>query len=182
MRSNWVIAMGMGFWLAVGLPACESDDDTDSPGSSTQEDTIQSETDTSETDPGDTATGDTATGDEELVWADLDFQGRQAFMATTVLPEMQALFSDFDEEYADDFNCGTCHGSDLETFAMPSDIPPLSAEELSTFTFAGEGRQETAGFMATQVVPQMAALLDQEPFDPATNTGTFGCGSCHGIE
>lgn len=115
-------------------------------------------------------------------WAELDQQGRQMFMATEVMPAMKETFTEIDASYADNFTCVTCHGSDTETFAMPSDISVLSAEELGTFTFEGEGRQEIANAMASSVVPQMAALLGQEPYNPETNTGTFGCASCHMVQ
>ena len=78
----------------------------------------------------------------EPAWADLDFDARQAYMAQTVTPEMKPIFAGYDEQSEDVFSCGTCHGSDFTTFAMPSDITPLSGEELGAFTFAGEGRQE----------------------------------------
>ena len=125
--------------------------------------------------------GDDA-GTEAMAWDELDQQGRQMFMAQQVLPAMQSVFAEIDERYATGLQCGTCHGSDLMAFAMPSDITPLSGAELATFTFDGEGRQEIANAMAAQVVPRMAELLGQEPFDPATNTGTFGCASCHQIQ
>lgn len=115
-------------------------------------------------------------------WSDLDFQARQGFMAQTVMPAMQPLFAAYDARFADAFTCNTCHGSDLVEFAMPADIPALSGAELSTFTFEGEGRQAIANQMATEIVPKMAELLGEEPYDPATETGTFGCFSCHAIE
>ena len=118
----------------------------------------------------------------ESGWASLDFDGRLGYMAQTVLPQMQQVFADYDPAYADSFGCATCHGSDLSAYAMPSDISTLSADELATFTFEGEGRQEIANAMAATVLPRMAELLGQEPFDPETNTGTFGCAGCHVVE
>ncbi len=38
-----------------------------------------------------------------------------------------------------------------------------------------------AQVMASEVIPAMAALLGQEPFNAETGEG-FGCGGCHIIE
>lgn len=114
-------------------------------------------------------------------WDALDFDGRLAYMAQTVLPEMKPIFAGYDAQYEDSFGCATCHGSDLSTYAMPSDISPLSADELATFTFAGEGRQEIADYMLAEILPKMVELIDAEQFDPNTGMG-FGCAGCHPIQ
>ena len=42
-------------------------------------------------------------------------------------------------------------------------------------------KSEVANFMATKVVPAMAAAMGEKPYDPATHQG-FGCAGCHTVE
>lgn len=109
----------------------------------------------------------------ELSWQEMDFDQRQAYMASDVLPAMQAAFADYDGERFGAITCATCHGAGVEdgTFSMPS-------QGLFPIDFANFPTGPGADFMSTVVVPEMAELLDMEPFDPDTNEG-FGCLGCH---
>jgi hypothetical protein len=58
---------------------------------------------------------------------------------------------------------------------MPSSsLPKLPTELTPVF----EKAPEVAKFMAEQVVPQMAKLLGEQPYNPETHQG-FGCFDCH---
>lgn len=116
------------------------------------------------------------TGDTEVVdltWPEMDFDQRKAYMASDVMPPMQAAFAGYDAEAFETITCATCHGAGAEdgSFTMP-------AEHLYPIDFADFPTGEGADFMMDEVVPQMTTLLDAEPFDSTTGEG-FGCISCH---
>jgi len=72
--------------------------------------------------------------------------------------------------------CVTCHGAGAKNgkFDMPSpDLPKFSSYEQ-----AEKEHPEMAHYMAEKVVPEMAKLLQEAPYDPNTNQG-FGCFDCH---
>ncbi len=113
------------------------------------------------------------TGSTALTWQEMDFDQRTAYMASDVLPAMQEAFAEHDPERFGTITCATCHGSGAEdgSFAMPSDaLVPIDVNDYPV------GPDVT--FMETVVVPQVAALLDMEPFNPETFEG-FGCFGCH---
>src|SRR5262249_2127652 len=103
---------------------------------------------------------------------ELTHDQRALFMEVKVLPVLGPMFHEFDPVRFAKVNCNTCHGSNPEAnhFEMPGDIKPLDFKNLP--------KDPIVGFMASQVKPKMAAILDQEPFNPATGTGEFGCTSC----
>lgn len=160
--------------LSLGGVAC-GDDDSDSEGGNGSAENNSAENNSAENNSGD--------GGDKIVWGELDFEGKRAFMSEEVTPQMKEVFAAFNPSYGENFQCATCHGEDLAggAFTMPHTITPLNGEELAAFSYEGE-RLEVAMFMANEVVPKMATLLGQEPFNPATGEGTFGCGSCHAIE
>ena len=112
----------------------------------------------------------------DIAWADMNPEQRGEHMKVNVKPKMATLFQAFDGERYAEFGCKTCHGEDAEAnqFAMPNpDLPKLdNFEELK------QKQPKMMEFMMTQVVPNMASLVDQEPYNPETQTG-FGCGGCH---
>ena len=90
-----------------------------------------------------------------------------------ILQEFAALEGEKDEEVG----CKTCHGPDWK---LPKDYLPklkMKGDKLAVF----EDHPKEAKFMAERVVPEMAAILGMQPYDPATQQG-FGCGGCHTIE
>lgn len=115
-----------------------------------------------------------------LGWADLDAAARGAYMASDVLPRMTTVFQEFDATKYPSLTCDTCHvGSTTNGFTMPNpDLPKLPMDLGPVFTSS----PAVANFMAMQVVPEMAALLELEPFDPATGTGDISCFTCHTME
>ena len=116
----------------------------------------------------------------EAKWADMDFDARKEWMGVEVLPKMKALFKEYDEAQFKGFKCQTCHGDDgkEKSYAMPTDsIYPLP--EAEPVKAAMEYDEAMTKFMVDKVVPDMAALLHAEPYNPETGEGTVGCFTCH---
>ena len=101
-------------------------------------------------------------------------------MKTAVLPKMGSLFHDFDAKRYADPKCVLCHGSGAKdgSFKMPNpELPKLD------LTPAGMKAMHAkfapiVEFMSKKVVPTMAGLLGEQPYDPKTQQG-FGCLECH---
>ena len=101
-----------------------------------------------------------------------------AFMKKEVLPKMKTEFQGFDAKKYKGFNCKTCHGknADKNKFKMPNpDIPKLDFAKLK----AGKQNPKMAKFMKDSVEPDMAKILQVEPYDEKTNPNGFGCLACH---
>lgn len=117
----------------------------------------------------------------DMAFKDMNADQRMAFMKHTVLPAMKQTFSAFDPKFAN-MNCKTCHGKGAEdgSFEMPSpDVPRLPKPE-NFQAFAEDPKHAPwVKFMAEKVKPEMAKLLKETEYDPATNTGEFSCGACH---
>ena len=96
-------------------------------------------------------------------------------MRECVIPGMEQGFQDYDSDRYKELQCTTCHGEDPNSvgYAMPA-LFPLDWSQIDT---EGAAYQ----FMANTVVPDMAALLGVEPYDPKTQQG-FGCSDCHASE
>ena len=63
-------------------------------------------------------------------------------------------------------------------FQMPTNsIYPLSADD--PIGSAKDYDAEVTKFMMEWVVPTAAEMLDQEPYNPETQQGSFGCFRCH---
>lgn len=100
-------------------------------------------------------------------------------MKTVVTPKMKALFQEFDAKEFANFSCGTCHGKGARsgTFKMPNaDLPKLDVSD--HFAKETKAHPEMMKFMGEKVVPEMANLLGEAPYNPETQTG-FGCFGCH---
>lgn len=115
-----------------------------------------------------------------LDWANLDAAGRGAYMASDVLPRMTTVLQDFDATRYASVTCDTCHvDSATNGFTMPNPgLPKLPMDLAPVFTSS----PAVANFMSMQVVPEIAALLELDPFDPATGTGDISCFTCHTME
>jgi hypothetical protein len=103
-----------------------------------------------------------------------------AYMKTAVMPKMGALFHDFDAKTYAEPRCNLCHGSGAKegNFKMPNpELPKLSFDPAAMKKLHAE-KGPMLEFMGKQVVPTMAQLLGEQPFDPKTHKG-FGCMECH---
>lgn len=105
---------------------------------------------------------------------------RLEFMKSTVLPKMKTEFAEYDSKRFGNINCGTCHGAGMKdgSFKMPNPKLPTVPNDMPGFEALGKAHPDAMKFMATKVVPDMAKMLGQDPYDPKTGKG-FGCHECH---
>ncbi|MGE0785856.1 MAG: hypothetical protein AB7S26_09225 [Sandaracinaceae bacterium] len=142
-------------------------------GGSTEETTDE----TTETTSGDETT---TTASADIPWDDMTPQQRGQFMQQTVMPEMRAMFQEFDGERFAEFGCATCHGENAHdvAFQMPNGLAPLNPEHIPAMF---ESDQPMAVFMTQRVWPRMAELLGEPQYNPETHEG-FSCLNCHATE
>lgn len=100
-----------------------------------------------------------------------------AFMKTKVAPRMAEVFRASDPARYAKVDCKTCHGPAYQE--PKAFLPKLTLKDGKLTAFAE--KPEVAKFMHEKIVPEMAAILGEKPYDPATKQG-FGCGECHAIE
>jgi hypothetical protein len=101
-------------------------------------------------------------------------------MKSAVMPKMGPMFHDFDAKTFAEPRCALCHGAGVKdgTFKMPNpDLPKLPATPDGFKKLAAE-KAQIMEFMGKHVVPTMAALVGEAPYDPKTQKG-FGCFECH---
>lgn len=157
--------------LAIALAACGGAKTTGpNPGGGT----------TTEPAPGGGAATDPAPVDDGPVTWDPSWSHdeKRDFMKAHVLPEMKVAFQGYSEERWGGFNCKSCHGDPWQDH--PKDALPKLKLEGGDFDVP-EDEKPIVAFMKSEVVPKMAALFGQKPFDPATGEG-FGCGGCHTVD
>ena len=149
-------------------------------GSAETETPAETEEATTETSGGETSTEAAGTETVAVAFDDLSREEQFAFMRNTVMPEMTAMFQEFDAERYADFSCFTCHGDNAEEvgFEMPNGIAPLNPEHIPAMF---ESERPMAVFMTQRVWPRMTEMLGEAPYNPETHEG-FGCLGCHGME
>jgi hypothetical protein len=116
---------------------------------------------------------------KKTAWKDMTEDQKKEVMKTVVFPAMKTAFQEFDAKHFKDFTCVTCHGAGAKEgkFKMPNPkLPKLDPKD----EFAKHKKKDAKilGFMMEKVAPEMAKLLEVEPYDPKTNQG-FGCMNCH---
>ena len=130
------------------------------------------------------ATGGTGgIGAPNIPWAEKTRAQRQDYMGIYVVDRMAALFREWKpDEYAGvtGFRCQTCHGENFDKppvdFHMPRVAFPLDpADPIGSAT---RYDPEAAKFMVERVMPTMAELLGEKPYDEETKQG-FSCFRCH---
>ena len=109
---------------------------------------------------------------------------RLDFMKTKVLPAAKARFLTFDPDKYADFDCATCHGDGATdgSYEMPNPkIKALPATEEAYMAWIAKDADAAryTKFMSEDLVPMMADLLGEKPFDPKTNPKGFSCPVCH---
>ncbi len=113
-------------------------------------------------------------------WDSWSHDQKMAYMKSAVLPKMGGLFHDFDAKRYAEPKCVLCHGSGAKdgSFKMPN--PELPKLDFSPAGFKAMHAKSAAmvEFMGKQVVPTMAQLQGEPPYDPKTQKG-FGCLECH---
>lgn len=170
-RSTWLLLLG--FAAACGgsqaAPTSEVASPSEAPASEAPE-----------TDGSDTGTADAEAPDSDAkAFHDMKQGERIAFMKNVVMPHMSEVFQSVNAERYGSMNCATCHGAGAKAghFHMPSpDLPPLDATD--GFAAHRAAAPEVTAFMMEKVVPEMARLLGESPYDPETGRG-FGCFDCH---
>ena len=114
-------------------------------------------------------------------WDKWSHDQKLAWMKAGVMPKMHDLFASFDSAKYGDAKCKLCHGKGAEdgSFKMPNpDLPKLPKTPAEFKALSTGKKAKIFAFMKEQVLPTMAGLVGEQPYDPKTNTG-FGCTECH---
>jgi hypothetical protein len=114
-------------------------------------------------------------------WEEMTMEEKGAFMNAEVQPYMAELFREYDSEEFATFNCGTCHGEDMQerNFEMPApSLPALHESGTPEQEQMVQDHPRMVRFMFNHVVPAMRTMIRAEPFDPDTGEG-FSCFTCH---
>lgn len=113
-------------------------------------------------------------------WDNWSHERKLAYMKSAVMPKLGAIFQDFDSKEFAEPKCVLCHGDGVKdgTFTMPN--PQLPRLDLTSSGMKALRAKHPKIFdlMTKHVVPTMASLLGEQPFDPKTGQG-FGCSECH---
>jgi hypothetical protein len=100
-------------------------------------------------------------GAPRVPWDQKTREERMAFMGAHVSPTMKKLFQKYDAKGYADFQCQTCHGSDMEAvdYRMPNGLYELPADD--PIAEAKDVDEDVAEFMVKEVAPMMAKLLSR---------------------
>ncbi|HTE54073.1 MAG TPA: hypothetical protein VK698_24635 [Kofleriaceae bacterium] len=135
---------------------------------------------TSPDEPKPATSGTGGIGAPNIPWADKTHAQRLDYMGLYVLTRMEKRFKEWRPGDYSGFRCQTCHGENFDKppvdFHMPRVSFPLSATD--PIGGAMKYDPEATKFMMEVVVPTMADLLGEKPYDPKTKKG-FGCLRCH---
>ncbi len=121
-----------------------------------------------------------ATPAAKPAWKDMKPEQRKEYMKTVVLPKMKEEFVAFNAHAYGEMNCVTCHGDSAKdgSFKMPNPkLPKLPSDEAG-FKALMKKKPEVTKFMGSKVVPEMADMVGESPYNPETKQG-FGCFECH---
>jgi hypothetical protein len=102
------------------------------------------------------------------------------YMKTAVMPKMGGLFHDFDAKRYAEPKCALCHGAGAKdgSFKMPNaGLPKLDVTPAGFKTMQAK-HPKIVEFMMKSVEENMADLIGEPAYDPATQKG-FGCLGCH---
>jgi len=101
-------------------------------------------------------------------------------MKVTVLPQMGALFHDYDAKKYEEPKCVLCHrtGAKDGSFKMPDPGLPKLDVSPEGIKAAHAKFPKMIEFMSKKVEVTMAGLMGEQPFDMKTMKG-FSCMECH---
>jgi hypothetical protein len=115
-------------------------------------------------------------------WDKWSHEQKLAYMKATVMPKMGKAFHEFSEKKYAEPKCVLCHGPGVAdgSFKMPNpELPKLDVSPAGIKKAHADPKlKKVLEFMGKTVVPTMADLLGEPPFDMKTMTG-FGCLNCH---
>lgn len=119
-------------------------------------------------------------GAPKIPWAKKTRPQRQDYMGIYVLPRMEKMFMAWRPDDYAKFRCQTCHGEKFDKppvdFHMPRVAFPLKADD--PIGGAMKYDEEATRFMVEKVLPTMAELFGEKPYDAETGQG-FSCFRCH---
>jgi len=177
------LALGtLGLAGAAALAACHQHDSYTEPAPAAGTEGHAAKTAAAETAAPATDGAAAATAAVGLEWKDMNRDEREHYMKSVVLPKMKPAFAGWDPGEFGDIRCGTCHGAGArdKTFKMPNpklQKLPAAGDEAGWKALAAR-EPEATKFMREFVVPTMAQMLGEKPYDPVTQQG-FGCFECH---
>jgi len=101
-------------------------------------------------------------------------------MKSAVMPKLGPMFHDLDAKAYAEPKCTLCHGAGAKdgTFKMPNPALPKLPTTPEGMKKLHDQKPAVVEFMSKQVVPTMANLLGEQPYDMKTQKG-FGCFECH---
>jgi hypothetical protein len=113
-------------------------------------------------------------------WDAWSHDKKLVYMKAAVQPKMGAAFRDLDPAKYAAPKCTLCHvsGAKDTTFKMPDPGLPKLPSNPDDFKALSAKKPQMFDFMVKTVVPQMAGLIGEPPYDPAKQAG-FGCFGCH---
>lgn len=111
-------------------------------------------------------------------FADLSEDEKVEVMITKVVPNVGKVFKEHDPTRYEQFNCASCHGPQKNQ--DPREVLPKLTLSNGGMEKLSSEQPDVMKFMAEKVVPEMAAAIGEQPYDPATQQG-FGCGGCHTV-
>jgi hypothetical protein len=99
-------------------------------------------------------------------------------MMTKVVPNVGAVFKEYNAKRYEKFGCATCHGPTKKE--DPHKVLPKLTLSKGGFEKLAKAKPDVVKFMSEKVEPAMAAALGEKPYDQTTHKG-FGCAGCHTV-
>jgi hypothetical protein len=107
-------------------------------------------------------------------WSEMSHEDKEFDMIGRFLPIMGEYFREHDAERFENFQCESCHGTDMRerNFEMPStQLPTVPLPGTPQYASLQRGNAEMMRFMEEDVTPTMQTMLGMG--------ATFTCNGCH---